>query len=126
MTLAALLRTVGVSILLLSGCTALNAPPTAAPTTAAATQDGATVAVRMLDEPTRRVYQLSNGLTVLLQQNKTAPVVAARVYVKAGSLTEQEFMGCGISHVLEHLVAGATSGRHQEEESQQMLRVHLV
>jgi zinc protease len=75
------------------------------------------VAQRILDEPTRRVLQLSNGYTIILQQNKVAPVVAARIYVKAGSLTEQQYMGAGISHVLEHLVAGATSKKRKEQEN---------
>ncbi len=98
---------------------------TAQSATAPATQPAAfygAVVQRDIQEPTRRVVHLANGLTVILQQNKTAPVVAARVYVKAGSLTEQEYMGTGISHVLEHLVAGATTKNMQEALSQQILR----
>ena len=82
----------------------------------------ATVQQRLLDEPTRRVLKLSNGFTVLLQQNRTAPVVAARIYIRAGSFTEQQYMGCGISHVLEHLVAGATSGKRKEQENALLLQ----
>src|ERR1035437_6009121 len=81
-----------------------------------------TVSQRLLDEPTRRVIKLSNGFTVILQQNKTAPVVAARIYVKVGSLTEQQYMGAGISHVVEHLVAGASSGKRKEEENTLLLQ----
>lgn len=80
------------------------------------------VTQRDVFEPTRRVLHLANGLTVILQQNKTAPVVAARVYIKAGSLTEQEYMGTGISHVLEHLVAGASTQKMKEAQSQQILK----
>lgn len=82
----------------------------------------ATAVERLLDEPTRRVVKFSNGFTVILQQNKTAPVVAARIYVKAGSLTEQKYMGAGISHVVEHLVAGATSGKRGEDENTLLLQ----
>jgi zinc protease len=57
-----------------------------------------------------------------LQQNKTAPVVACRIYVRAGSLTEGKYMGCGISHVLEHLVAGASSAKRKESESAEILK----
>lgn len=94
-------------------------PPAAA--SQAATVD-ATVAERLLTEPTRRVLRLTNGFTIILQQNKTAPVVATRVYVKAGALTEQQHMGAGISHVLEHLVAGASSGKRKEEENTLLLQ----
>src|SRR5437764_13580588 len=73
----------------------------------------AQVQERFVQEPTRRVLKLTNGFTIILEQNKTAPVAAARVYVKAGSLTEQQHMAAGISHVLEHLVAGASSGKRK-------------
>ena len=82
----------------------------------------AEVAERMVNEPGRRAVKLSNGLTIILQQNKTAPVVACRIYVRAGSLTEGKYMGCGISHVLEHLVAGATSAKRKEAESAELLK----
>lgn len=114
---------------MMAACQQDRMPPRTAAGTQPATRAAAAVmmpqppAQRLLDEPTRRVVKLGNGLTAILQQNKNAPVVACRVYIKAGSLTEQEFMGAGISHVLEHLVAGASSQKRQEEESQQALRI---
>ncbi len=81
----------------------------------------ATVEERLHNEPTRRVVRLTNGFTLILQQNKTAPVAAARVYVKAGAITEQKYMAAGLSHVLEHLVAGATSGKRKEAENTLLL-----
>jgi zinc protease len=100
-------------------------PHVAAPTTApaeVADPRNAVVIERMLDEPTRRIVKLANGLTIILQENHTAPVVAARVYIKAGSLTEQQYMGCGISHVLEHLVIGASSARRNQNQNDTLLR----
>jgi zinc protease len=81
-----------------------------------------TISQRLLHEPTRRAVKLSNGFTLLLQQNKTAPIVASRIYVKAGSITEQQYMGTGLSHVLEHLVAGASSGKRKESENALLLQ----
>ena len=81
----------------------------------------ATVQQRFVSEPTRRVLKLTNGFTIILQQNRTAPVAAARIYVKAGAITEQQHMGAGISHVLEHLVAGATSGKREESQNTLLL-----
>ncbi|HVS72575.1 MAG TPA: pitrilysin family protein [Phycisphaerae bacterium] len=114
---------------LLSACTTQTTSDhaAAAPAPAARKQPAtqrvtpATVSERIPKGPDRRVLKLSNGFTVILQQNKTAPVVAARIYVKAGSLTEQQYMGAGISHVVEHLVAGATSGKRGEEENTLLL-----
>jgi zinc protease len=79
------------------------------------------VAARLLDEPARRVVRFTNGLTALLQQNKTAPVVSVRMYVRAGAVTEERFGGSGLSHIVEHLVAGAATGRRSQAENTQLL-----
>ncbi|MFP4355825.1 MAG: M16 family metallopeptidase [Phycisphaerae bacterium] len=52
-----------------------------------------------------RIVKLDNGMTVILMSVKTSPVVSVRAYVRAGGMTEQEFLGKGLSHLLEHLVA---------------------
>jgi len=63
-----------------------------------------------------RVVLPENGMTVVLEENHSSPVVNLRFYVKAGSIYEGEYRGCGISHFLEHLVAnGATQSRTAEE-----------
>ena len=51
------------------------------------------------------VAKLANGLTVIVQPMRIAPVVCVRAYVRAGGLYEREFLGCGISHLCEHIVA---------------------
>ncbi|MCK4510985.1 insulinase family protein, partial [bacterium] len=47
-----------------------------------------------------RVVLPENGMTVILEENHSSPVVNLRVYVKAGSIHEGEYLGCGISHYL--------------------------
>ncbi len=56
----------------------------------------------------RRV--LPNGLTVLIERNSTAPVVAAVTHVKAGYFDEPDHW-VGIAHVLEHMFFKGTSRR---------------
>jgi len=51
------------------------------------------------------VAKLSNGLTVIVKATRSAPVVCVRAYVRAGSMYEGRYLGCGISHLVEHLVA---------------------
>ena len=51
------------------------------------------------------VATLENGLTVIVRPMRVAPVVCVRAYVRAGGLYEAEFLGCGLSHLCEHLVA---------------------
>ena len=51
------------------------------------------------------VAKLSNGMTVIVKATRSSPVVCVRALVRAGGLYEREWMGCGISHLTEHLVA---------------------
>lgn len=54
--------------------------------------------------------RLPNGLTVAVAEDHSAPVVAVRIYVKAGAIYEQEYLGCGISHFVEHVESDGTDG----------------
>jgi len=54
---------------------------------------------------------LPNGLTVLVLENHSAPVVAARIYVKTGSIYEEKYLGAGLSHLFEHTLFEGTTTR---------------
>lgn len=65
---------------------------------------------------------LSNGLTVIVQENHVAPVATVRCYVKnTGSAFEGRHLGAGLSHVLEHVVAGGSTSRRTEKEIEQII-----
>jgi len=65
---------------------------------------------------------LSNGLTILVQENHVAPVATVRCYVKnTGSAYEGQWMGAGLSHVLEHVVAGGSTTRRNEKEIEKII-----
>jgi zinc protease len=65
---------------------------------------------------------LSNGLTVIVQENHVAPVATVRCYVEnTGSAYEGKWLGAGLSHVLEHVVAGGSTTRRTEQEIRQMI-----
>jgi zinc protease len=65
------------------------------------------------------VDRLPNGLTVIVKPLRRAPVVCVRGYVRAGGLYEGPFLGCGISHLTEHLAAqGAEHDGGQRPASQ--------
>ncbi|HEU5361606.1 MAG TPA: pitrilysin family protein, partial [Candidatus Deferrimicrobiaceae bacterium] len=55
-------------------------------------------------------FTLGNGLTVVLRENHSSPVVAVQVWVKAGSATEPE-KSAGMSHILEHMAFKGTKQR---------------
>lgn len=66
--------------------------------------------------------QLSNGLTVLVQENHAAPVATVRCFVRnTGSAFEGRYLGTGISHMLEHLVALGSTTKRPEPEIQKLL-----
>ncbi|MEO5509386.1 MAG: pitrilysin family protein [Longimicrobiales bacterium] len=54
--------------------------------------------------------QLANGLTVVIREDHSAPVIAVVTYVKAGYFDETDDV-IGISHVLEHLYFKGTPRR---------------
>jgi zinc protease len=66
--------------------------------------------------------ELSNGLTVLVQENHVAPVSTIRCFVKnTGSVYEGKLLGAGVSHVLEHVVAGGSTQRRTEKEIEHLI-----
>ncbi len=69
------------------------------------------------DRPGRLIVELPNRMVVVAQELKTAPVVTAQVWIKTGSMFEQEHIGAGLSHFLEHLLAGGTTENRSEQDS---------
>jgi zinc protease len=55
-------------------------------------------------------YRMENGLTVVIRENHSSPVVAVQVWVKAGSTTEPDERA-GMSHILEHMAFKGTGKR---------------
>lgn len=64
---------------------------------------------------------LDNGLTVLIEENHANPVVSAYVFVRTGSIHEQEYLGSGLSHFFEHIIHGGTTRTRSEAESRRLL-----
>jgi zinc protease len=64
---------------------------------------------------------LDNGLTLLIEENHANPVVAVEVFVRTGSIYEQEYLGSGISHFFEHIIHGGTTSTRSEAESRRLL-----
>ena len=60
------------------------------------------------------IYQLDNGMEVLLIENRGLPMIGVNVVVKTGSAYET-FSTSGMSHMLEHLLFNGTESRSQKE-----------
>lgn len=64
---------------------------------------------------------LNSGLTVLVQELEYAPVVSCRATIRAGSIYEEEYLGYGISHFVEHIVSQGTTAQRSEEENMKLV-----
>ncbi len=67
-------------------------------------------------------WTLDNGLEVLFWENHTVPLVASKILLKTGSAFEGEYLGCGISHYLEHLVSSGTTSKRTESEYKMLIQ----
>jgi len=54
---------------------------------------------------------LENGLTVIVREDHSAPVVSAQAWCMAGSIHEGRWLCAGLSHVLEHMLFKGTTTR---------------
>lgn len=59
---------------------------------------------------------LPNGLEIVVKENRGNQSAGFFCFVKTGSSNEGKYLGCGVSHYLEHLVAGGTTKFHTEND----------
>src|SRR5687768_3234243 len=76
---------------------------------------------RFVNEADEIVTQLRNGMVVITKR-VPSPVLSVRAYVYTGGVYEGPWLGGGLSHLLEHLVAGGSNGRRSEEENRTLLQ----
>ncbi len=68
------------------------------------------------------VSMLENGAVVITKRVVGSPVLSVRGYVRTGGIYEGPWLGGGLSHLLEHLVAGGSNARRSEAESRELLQ----
>ncbi len=61
--------------------------------------------------PGAKITVLDNGLTVIVREDHSAPVVSAQAWANTGSIHEGRWLGAGMSHVLEHMLFKGTTTR---------------
>jgi zinc protease len=61
--------------------------------------------------PGVQLTTLPNGLTVIIREDHSAPVVSAQAWCMTGSIHEDKWLGAGLSHVLEHMLFKGTTTR---------------
>ncbi len=61
------------------------------------------------------VETLDNGCRLVVEADRSRPVAAFRIYVRAGSIYEGRWLGGGITHFLEHTISEGTPTRSLAE-----------
>src|SRR5437867_9063786 len=56
-------------------------------------------------------WMLPNGLTIIVQEDHGAPVASVQAWCATGSIYEDERLGAGLSHILEHMLFKGTKTR---------------
>ena len=60
---------------------------------------------------TAQKWVLPNGLTVIVQEDHSAPVASVQAWCATGSIYEDQHLGAGLSHILEHMLFKGTKTR---------------
>jgi zinc protease len=55
-------------------------------------------------------FTLDNGLRIFINPKHDAPTVSIQCFVATGSVHEADFLGCGLSHFLEHMLFQGCEG----------------
>ena len=66
-----------------------------------------------------RQFTMDNGLRVILEENKNAPVVALQIWVKVGSADEND-EEAGMCHFIEHMLFKGTEKRKVREAAREV------
>jgi len=56
-------------------------------------------------------WTLPNGLTIIVQEDHSAPVASVQAWCATGSIDEDQHLGAGLSHILEHMLFKGTKTR---------------
>jgi zinc protease len=69
---------------------------------------------------TARHWTLRNGLTLIVQEDRSAPVASVQAWCQTGSINEDKHLGAGLSHILEHMLFKGTETRSNSEIAQKI------
>ena len=67
---------------------------------------------------TAQKWILPNGLTIIVQEDHSAPVASVQAWCSTGSIDEDQHLGAGLSHILEHMLFKGTKTRSANQIAQ--------
>src|SRR5881392_2733987 len=65
-------------------------------------------------------WVLPNGLTIIVQEDHSAPVASVQAWCATGSIDEDQHLGAGLSHILEHMLFKGTKTRSTNQIAQKI------
>ena len=74
----------------------------------------------VLPESKAKVFTYENGLTLIVEEDHSAPVASVQAWCGTGSIHEADRMGAGLSHILEHMLFKGTDSRKPGEIASQV------
>src|SRR6476661_3939878 len=69
---------------------------------------------------TPQKWVLPNGLTIIVQEDRSAPVASVQAWCSTGSIDEDQHLGAGLSHILEHMLFKGTKTRSTNQIAQKI------
>src|ERR1700726_1000176 len=84
---------------------------------AAPNQDSA---VLTFPPSTAKKWVLPDGLSIIVQEDHSAPVVSVQAWCATGSIDEDERLGAGLSHILEHMLFKGTKTQSSHAVAQKI------
>src|SRR5438309_9975061 len=67
---------------------------------------------------TAQKWILPNGLTIIVREDHSAPVASVQAWCATGSIDEDQHLGAGLSHILEHMLFKGTKTRSANQIAQ--------
>ncbi|MDO9543118.1 MAG: pitrilysin family protein, partial [Kiritimatiellia bacterium] len=75
--------------------------------------------IERLTQDVRR-HQFDSGLVCIIKEDWSAPLVSIQVWIGAGSAQEDEYLGGGLSHLIEHMIFKGTPQRRPADIARQI------
>jgi zinc protease len=69
---------------------------------------------------TAKKWVLPDGLTLIVKEDRSAPVASVQAWCATGSIYEDDKLGAGLSHILEHMLFQGTKTQKASEISQKI------
>src|SRR5206468_7508171 len=69
---------------------------------------------------TAQKWILPHGLTIIVQEDHSAPVASVQAWCATGSIDEDQHLGAGLSHILEHMLFKGTKTQGKNEIAQKI------